>query len=133
MSDQQRTFHKPSLSAADRNTHRKLCTESAHVNMPQLESARPLSTPPSTFPSLSLSLCVLSLSVLVMEALLVVDCGAAQQAEADGEFSRSTTDKSLSHFPDLTVTFVFSSECFFFSSRLRVQMCVGVCVCCMTH
>lgn len=77
---------------------------------------------------LVLSALLLSLSVLVMEALLVVDCGAAQQAEADGEFSRSTTDKSLSHFPDLTVTFVFSSECFFFSSRLRVQMCVGVCV-----
>lgn len=128
MSDQQRTFHKPSLSAADRNTHRKLCTESAHVNMPQLESARPLSTPPSTFPSLSLSLSVfsLSLSVLVMEALLVVDCGAAQQAEADGEFSRSTTDKSLSHFPDLTVTFVFSSEFFFFFFSTA---CPNVCGC----
>lgn len=76
---------------------------------------------------LVLSALLLSLSVLVMEALLVVDCGAAQQAEADGEFSRSTTDKSLSHFPDLTVTFVFSSEWFFFFSTACPNVCGCVC------
>lgn len=70
----------------------------AHVNMPQLESARPLRLSSLTFPS-----CRASLSLPLSPWSRHGGCGgmerrAAQQDETDGEISDWSEDRSLSHF-----------------------------------